>query len=98
MSIKIIRGKVLCSLCRELIDTHEPFEINEIKYQVFCNNCLDSVGIRNRSVLPYNLPIRQHLLKFISDAKDELRTITIKRDPARLNLVKVLSIQGGYKK
>lgn len=66
MSIKIIKGQVICSLCGKILNQKEPFKIDEFRYKIACLECDTKYDFSKTSYVNCSTPLKQELLKFIN--------------------------------
>jgi hypothetical protein len=91
MAIKLIEGKVLCSICGKLLDRGESFKINEFQYEVACLECDQTSNFSKNNFVNCNTPMKQKLINLIENSRKYKKTMSLDMTEARRMLVNYLS-------
>lgn len=83
MSIKIIEGKIICSLCNRVLEKEEPFKLDEFRYEIACLDCDKKYNFSHYILINCNTPRKQHLLDLIDKYMKENETLSIDMDKVR---------------
>ena len=91
MTIKLIEGKILCSVCGRLLDRDESFKINEFRYEVACLECDKTSNFSKNTYVNCNTPMKQKLINLIENSRKYNKTMSLDMTEARRYLVNFLS-------
>jgi hypothetical protein len=91
MAIKLIEGKVLCSLCGKLMEKEESFKINEFQYEIACLDCDRTSNFSKNNFVNCSTAMKLKLINLIENSRKYKKTMSLDMTEARRMLVNYLS-------